>query len=682
MDAIPVPSVKRDYSIAISCVGSGIGQSVIDSCRLSGLPLRTVGLGMNPFAFGAWDCDEIDVLPGIYSPGYIDRLVEKCVSRKIDLLIPGHDDEALLLSRNGRKLKDAGIKAVVAGRGLMELARDKRRMGFELSRVVDAFLVTCDIKDAAGLVGNGSLNFPLMAKPRSGAGSRGVMIVPNGEALSRVPADYIIQELAVPATGDPGREQYLAELNSGRNSQISEISVQIVTDAEGRTIGRMSSWNKLVNGIPTEIVPCDIPEVWSVIDRLMPEFLELGLRGPLNVQGRLTDKGFRIFEMNPRFTGITGLRALMGFNEVEACVRAWLGIGPQPVRLDFVPGKFGTRQTTSKAVPISRSPEIRQLADRIGSPAARPAPILLLSGANGFLGRHILEALKKAPGKFRVWTLTRSRENLPDIFRLAGAERFDYGDLANGVLPLGAVDILVHAAFARPHRGDAQMANSVEMSANLLSRACRHNVPAIVNISSQSVYERTSGSLPDETTIPAPATAYGHAKHAIEKFLEAMAKQYPGTRACSLRLSALAGHEDTGTGVDVISKLCRKAISGQPVEIVDGSQIVCRLDVRDAADAVLALLDLPRDEWRGVYNIGSAERLRLSQVAELCFDAAESIAGTDSGKIMHAAGDEPDGLVMDSSLFMRQTGWKPRFTLRETIAHIIGAISREETITT
>lgn len=671
---------RSGYSIAISCVGSGIGQSVIDSCRLSGLPLRTVGLGMNPFAFGAWDCDEIDVLPGIYSPGYIDRLLEKCVSRKIDLLIPGHDDEALLLSRNGRKLEDAGIKAVVAGRGLMELARDKLKMGSALSRIADAFLVTCEIKDAAGLVGNGALSFPLMAKPRSGAGSRGVMIVTDSEALRGVPADYIIQELAVPAAGDPGRERYLADISAGRNSQVSEISVQIVTDAEGRTIGRMSSWNKLVNGIPTEIVPCDIPEVWSVIDCLMPTFLELGLRGPLNVQGRLTDRGFRIFEMNPRFTGITGLRALMGFNEVEACVRAWLGIGPQPVRLDFVPGKFGTRQTASKAVPLSRSPAIRQLFDRIGSPAATPAPILLLSGANGFLGRHILEALEKAPGKFRVWTLTRSKENLPDIFRLAGAERFDYGDMANGVLPLGAVDILVHAAFARPHRGDAQMANSVEISANLLSRACRHNVPAIVNISSQSVYGKASGSVPDETAIPAPATAYGHAKYAIEKFLEAMALQYPGTRACSLRLSTLAGYEDIGNGVDVISKLCRKAISGQPVEIVDGSQTVCRLDVRDAADAILALLDLPRDEWRGVYNIGSAETPNLLRVARLCFDAVENLSGEAPADMVLMAGNEPDGLAMDSSLFMGQTGWKPRFPLRETIADIIGEISRKEAL--
>jgi hypothetical protein len=36
--------------------------------------------------------------------------------------------------------------------------------------------------------------------------------------------------------------------------------------------------------------------------------------------------GFKIFEMNARFTGITGLRALMGFNEVAICIEKWLKI--------------------------------------------------------------------------------------------------------------------------------------------------------------------------------------------------------------------------------------------------------------------------------------------------------------------------------------------------------------------
>ena len=48
------------YNVGISCVGSGVGQSVINSCRISRLPIRTIGLGTNPFAFGLYDCDAYD----------------------------------------------------------------------------------------------------------------------------------------------------------------------------------------------------------------------------------------------------------------------------------------------------------------------------------------------------------------------------------------------------------------------------------------------------------------------------------------------------------------------------------------------------------------------------------------------------------------------------------------------
>jgi carbamoylphosphate synthase large subunit len=43
--------------------------------------------------------------------------------------------------------------------------------------------------------------------------------------------------------------------------------------------------------------------------------------GPCNFQCRLTSEGVRVFEVNTRFTGITGVRAAMGWNEVEAVVR-------------------------------------------------------------------------------------------------------------------------------------------------------------------------------------------------------------------------------------------------------------------------------------------------------------------------------------------------------------------------
>jgi carbamoyl-phosphate synthase large subunit len=49
-----------------------------------------------------------------------------------------------------------------------------------------------------------------------------------------------------------------------------------------------------------------------------------GLRGPSNVQLRRGADGPVAFEVNPRFSGTTALRALAGWNDVGAAVRHYL----------------------------------------------------------------------------------------------------------------------------------------------------------------------------------------------------------------------------------------------------------------------------------------------------------------------------------------------------------------------
>jgi len=128
------------FSIGISCIGSGVGQSVINSLKLSRLPIRTIGFGTNPFAYGAYDCDLYDYTPSIYSNNYIDELIKKCLQHKIDLIIPGIDDEALIFAQNVNQFKSAGIKAIYSGEELISICRDKERMSLELNKIIDVFV--------------------------------------------------------------------------------------------------------------------------------------------------------------------------------------------------------------------------------------------------------------------------------------------------------------------------------------------------------------------------------------------------------------------------------------------------------------------------------------------------------------------------------------------------------------
>ena len=72
---------SRDLRIGIGCIGSGVGQSVINSCRLTRLRLHTIGLGTNPLAFGLYACDDYAYIPRIYHrsswnhPGIVKQFV-------------------------------------------------------------------------------------------------------------------------------------------------------------------------------------------------------------------------------------------------------------------------------------------------------------------------------------------------------------------------------------------------------------------------------------------------------------------------------------------------------------------------------------------------------------------------------------------------------------------------------
>jgi carbamoyl-phosphate synthase large subunit len=50
----------------------------------------------------------------------------------------------------------------------------------------------------------------------------------------------------------------------------------------------------------------------------------MGARGPLNIQCRVVDGEVKVFEINPRFSGTTSIRAMTGYNEPDVLIRRHL----------------------------------------------------------------------------------------------------------------------------------------------------------------------------------------------------------------------------------------------------------------------------------------------------------------------------------------------------------------------
>lgn len=660
--------MKTIPTLGIGCIGSGVGQSVINSCRLSRMSLRTLGLGTNPLAYGLYECDGYAITRSFYDEGYLDELLAICEREKVDLLTPGHDDEADLFSKNLSRLQDKGIEAIVSGPDLLNLCRDKELMSNQLNPVADVFVKSFGRDAFLKAFQAGDVHLPVIAKPRDGYASRGIAIILTEADFGRITDLHIVQELAIPHRQDVQHEAYLRQLRKGINPQIAEISIQLVAHRDGSLIGRMATYNKLNNGIPIEILPYENDYVWSVIDRLYPTLVAAGLRGPLNLQGRLTDQGLKLFEMNARFTGITGLRAMMGFNEVEACIKHWLTGEIQPP-LCTNQAKAGIRQTEDKVVRIDHDPRVAKTVQSLNGKMLKPKPTLLVTGSTGSIGRLLVQDLTKAG--HNVWTLDRDKDKARQLFSHLGAMVYDWADWEAGRLVLGNVDRIIHLGFARPHHPAESIALSLNRTIQLFSCAAETGVSDIINISSQSVYGQGHPPPWTEAMAVAPDSPYAQAKYAVECHLAALGHCYRGLRHTSIRLETVTGAHPELEKNEALAKMVSFCHQNNKLVVMGGEQKMARCDIRDAVSGLLQVVRSHSAAWKPCYNLGSGVSFTLLAMAEAIREAL--LEREPDRKIVlemaPATNSRQFGLSIDS--FNHDFSWQPKFGLKESITLIL-----------
>jgi carbamoyl-phosphate synthase large subunit len=155
--------------------------------------------------------------------------------------------------------------------------------------------------------------FPVFAKPRSGAGSRGIRVVPDRAALEALPddEDLIVQDLL------PGEE----------------YSVDVIADRDGRVVAAVPRTRTRVDsGVSIAgrtVRDEELEETASAVARA------IGLVGVANVQLRRDRAGrAALLEVNPRFPGALPLTIAAGVDIPSLVVDLYTG-RPLPERLSF-----------------------------------------------------------------------------------------------------------------------------------------------------------------------------------------------------------------------------------------------------------------------------------------------------------------------------------------------------------
>jgi len=290
---------------------------------------------------------------------------------------------------------------------------------------------------------------------------------------------------------------------------------------------------------------------------------------------------------------------------------------------------------------------------------------VLVTGAGGFLGGKLIKQLSLTTN-YQIFVLTSNKEKV--LARFSDVEQlscFDIEEWKSGKLPWEKIGTLIHCAFARASSGQ-ELAESLYFTNELFKEAVENKVPAIINISSRSVYGQSHKPLWDEITPVAPDSIYGFAKYSSELLtnnIRLISKSQ--TKTTNLRLASLSGGKE-GLKLEVISKFVNHALKGEPIKIIGGTQAFSYLDVRDAAAGIIALLSVNPKEWREVYNLGSNQRCTIIEIANLVTEAAKRYTANPV-KIEIEEKDIPLDVGMDSSLFYKDANWMPQYDMKATI---------------
>lgn len=225
---------------------------------------------------------------------------------------------------------------------------------------------------------------------------------------------------------------------------------------------------------------------------------------------------------------------------------------------------------------------------------------VLVTGANGFLGREVVSRLQAANICVRATDL--STESAASNIMYCKADITKPEELKP---VLENVTTVIHAAglahiFSLDVNSDGKFRHINEVgTANMASTAVAAGVKHFILISSVSVYGPYSGGLCDETMPCHPVGSYAISKYNAELIAMRIARK-AGMPLTILRLATLYGDGDPGNVGRLISALSK----GWFIWIGDGSNRKSLLYKEDAACACLKVIKLPASGIN-IYNISA-----------------------------------------------------------------------------
>jgi carbamoyl-phosphate synthase large subunit len=302
-------------NVLITGIGSaGVGEQILKALKISDLNLFIVGTDISNICFNKNKVDEFLIVPPVSDNNYGESIRNLIDNYNIKAIFPGSEPELKYFSNNSSKFQDVYISA--NDKELIDLCLNKfntyeklAELGIPLAKYnkIDTIYDCSDID-----------YFPVVLKPNTNSGGSSHIYVAFDREELEMFAGYMLKHGI-----DVIAQEYIEYDNN-------EYTIGVSSDRDGNILGSIILKRLINNALSTNkkftfnnknvIISSGISQGEFINDENIKKQAEniakkIGSKGPINIQGRFCDNKLLLLEINPRLSGTTYLRTMVGYNE-------------------------------------------------------------------------------------------------------------------------------------------------------------------------------------------------------------------------------------------------------------------------------------------------------------------------------------------------------------------------------
>lgn len=304
-------------TILVSGASGIVGYGILRSLQSINKEYNLIGTSIYQNSPAPLFCDIFIKAVNTKDNSYIEWLCNVIIKYKVNMIIPGIEEDMYKWSDNREVLEQTGAFLLLNNKDLLKLCYDKWEFYNNLSINYPDIAIPTTINGTFEQIVK-EYKLPFLLKPRKGYGSKGIIKVDSKMKFEENKESFGEILMAQPVIGSENEEFTVSAFFDNNNDLCCFICLKRKLSNEGFT-----SYAKTV----------DIDGIEEILVQLARIFKPIG---PTNLQFRNLEGQLKLLEINPRISSATSIRTAFGYNESEISINYFLNkIKPKQPKIKY-----------------------------------------------------------------------------------------------------------------------------------------------------------------------------------------------------------------------------------------------------------------------------------------------------------------------------------------------------------